>query len=52
MAIEHNCDITDIYKDILEIIPSPIDMWAFYQRHIRDTMFSYVIARAYQNGGF
>ena len=79
-----NYDITNVDKDIAEIIPSPIDMGAVYQRLIRDTMSSkedyvdgiirvynneicdvidnyncsafyepsYVIARAYQNGGF
>ena len=79
-----NYDITNVDKDIVEIIPSPIDMGAVYQRLIRDTMSSkedyvdgiirvynneicdvidnyncsafyepsYVIARAYQNGGF
>ncbi len=77
-------DITKTDKEITEIIPSPLDMGAVYQRLIRDTMTSkedfvdgiirvynnelcdvidnyncsafyepsYVIARAYQNGGF
>ena len=77
-------DITKTDKEITEIIPSPLDMGAVYQRLIRDTMtskedfvdgiirvynnelcdvidnyncsafyeLSYVIARAYQNGGF
>ena len=81
---EGNFDITDVDKNITEIIPSALDMGAVYQRLIRDTMSSkenfldgiirvyndeicdviddyncsafyepsYVIARAYQNGGF
>lgn len=77
-------DITAVDRELAEIIPSPLDMGAVYQRLIRDTMDSkedyvdgimrvyndeicdvidnyncsafyepsYVIARAYQNGGF
>ena len=76
--------ITAVDRELAEIIPSPLDMGAVYQRLIRDTMDSkedyvdgimrvyndeicdvidnyncsafyepsYVIARAYQNGGF
>ena len=49
-----NYDITNVDKDIAEIIPSPIDMGAVYQRLIRDTMSSkedYVdgIIRVYNN---
>ena len=79
-----NYDITAVDRKLAEIIPSPLDMGAVYQRLIRDTMDSkedyvdgimrvyndeicdvidnyncsafyepsYVIARAYQNGGF
>ena len=79
-----NYDITAVDRELAEIIPSPLDMGAVYQRLIRDTMDSkedyvdgimrvyndeicdvidnyncsafyepsYVIARAYQNGGF
>ena len=77
-------DITAVDKELAEIIPSPLDLGAVYQRLIRDTLTSkedfvdgivrvynheicdvidnyncsafyepsYVIARAYQNGGF
>lgn len=77
-------DITDVDREMAEIIPTPLDMGAVYQRLIRDTLTSkedyvdgivrvynddicevidnyncsafyepsYVIARAYQNGGF
>ena len=79
-----NYDITDVDKELAEVIPAPLDIGAVYQRLIRDTMSSeedyaegiirvynddicdvidnyncsafyepsYVIARAYQNGGF
>ena len=79
-----NYDVTDVDKDLVTIIPTPLDIGAVYQRLIRDTMTSqedyvdgivrvynneicdvidnyncsayyepsYVIARAYQNGGF
>lgn len=81
---EGNYDITSVDRELAEIVPSPLDMGAVYQRLIRDTMSlkedyvdamirvynddicevidnyncsafyepSYVIARAYQNGGF
>lgn len=77
-------DITDVDRELAEVIPSQLDMGAVYQRLIRDTMSSdenyvdgiirvynddicnvidnyncsafyepsYIIARAYQNGGF
>lgn len=79
-----NYDVTAIDKELVTIIPTPLDIGAVYQRLIRDTMTSqedyvdgivrvynneicdvidnyncsafyepsYVIARAYQNGGF
>lgn len=79
-----NFDITSVDKDLTDIVPTPQDMGAVYQRLIVDTMLkeedyadgilrvyndpicdvidnyncgafyepSYVIARAYQNGGF
>ena len=81
---EGDYDITAVDRELAEIIPTPLDMGAVYQRLIRDTMTSkedfvdgiirvynneicdvidnyncsafyepsYVIARAYQNGGF
>lgn len=77
-------DVSAVNRELAEIIPSPLDMGAVYQRLIRDTLASgedyvegilrvynddicevidnyncsafyepsYVIARAYQNGGF
>lgn len=77
-------DITDVDRELAEVIPSQLDMGAVYQRLIRDTMSSdenyvdgiirvynddicnvidnyncsafyepsYIIARAYQDGGF
>ena len=79
-----NYDITSIDKELVSIIPTPLDMGAVYQRLIINTLSSkedyvdgiirvynddicdvidnyncsafyepsYVIARAYQNGGF
>lgn len=79
-----NYDITDVDKELVTIIPTPLDMGAVYQRLIIHTLLSkedyvegiirvynddicdvidnyncsafyepsYVIARAYQNGGF
>lgn len=79
-----NFDITDVDKDLVDRIPTPLDMGAVYQRLISDTLDeeedyvdgiirvynneicetidnyncsafyepSYVIARAYLNGGF
>lgn len=79
-----NYDVTAIDKELVTIIPTPLDIGAVYKRLIRDTMTSqedyvdgivrvynneicdvidnyncsafyepsYVIARAYQNGGF
>lgn len=79
-----NFDITDVDKELVDRIPTPLDMGAVYQRLISDTLDeeedyvdgiirvynseicdtidnyncsafyepSYVIARAYQQGGF
>ncbi len=49
-----NYDVTDVDKDLVTIIPTPLDIGAVYQRLIRDTMTSqedYVdgIVRVYNN---
>jgi len=68
---EGNVDVTDVDKDLVDRIPTALQMGKVYQRLISDTMQmeeicevldnynasayyepSYVIARAYQNGGF